>query len=125
MFPYWFYSHKVYGKIFIRGFVMKKFFSILVITTMLAAIFTMTGCVTASSINGTVDTHGLFSGGGAQAAVVDGAQEIASYSNILGLFDSGYENYVTKVNEAVAAGKKVTTTQTWLLVIIKHTAYAK
>jgi hypothetical protein len=104
---------------------MKKFFSLLVLVVMLAAAFTMTGCVTASSINGTSDTHGLFSGGEAKAAVTEGAQEIASYSNILGLFDSGYTEYAAKVNEAVAAGKKVTTTQTFLLVMFKHTAYAK
>jgi hypothetical protein len=90
-----------------------------------AAFFTMTGCVTASSVNGTADAHGLFSGGGAKAAVTDGAQEIASYSTILGLFDSGYADYVAKVNEAVASGKTVTTTQTWLFVLVKYTAYAK
>jgi hypothetical protein len=104
---------------------MKKFFSILVITAMVAVVFTMTGCVTASSINGTADTHGLFSGGGAKAAVTSEAEQIASYSVILGLFDSGYGDYVAKVNEALAAGKEVTTTQTWYYVLVKHTAYAK
>jgi hypothetical protein len=113
------------GKIFRRSFIMKKSLSILAITVMLVAIVAMTGCVTASSINGTADTHGLFSGGAAKAAVADTAQEIASYSNILGLFDSGYADYAAKVDEAVAAGKKVTTTQTWLFVMVKHTAYAK
>jgi hypothetical protein len=108
-----------------KEFCMKKFFSLLVIASMLAAIFTMTGCVTASSINGTADIHGLFSGGGAKAAVTNGAQEIASYSNILGLFDSGYADYVAKVDAALAAGKKVTTTQTFLFVMFKYTAYAK
>ena len=103
---------------------MKKV-SLLVLVVMLAAFFTLTGCVTASSINGTVDTHGLFSGGGAKAAVTEGAEEIASYSNILGLFDAGYADYVAKVNAALAAGKKVTTTQTFLFVLFKHTAYAK
>ena len=103
---------------------MKKF-SLLVLVVMLAAFFTLTGCVTACTINGTADAHGLFSGGGAKAAVTDGAQEIASYSNILGLFDSGYAEYVTAVNAALASGKKVTTTQTWLVVMFKYTAYAK
>jgi hypothetical protein len=104
---------------------MKKAFSLLVLVVMLAALFTMAGCVTASSINGTAETHGLFSGNGAKAVVTDGAQEIASYSNILGLFDTGYEEYVAKVNAAVAAGKKVTTTQTFLVIMFKYTAYAK
>jgi hypothetical protein len=101
---------------------MKKLFSILVL---LAVIFVMTGCVTASSINGTADMHGLFSGGAAKTAVTEGAQEIASYTTILGLVDSGYPEYAAKVNEAVAAGKTVTTTQTFLFVMFKHTAYAK
>ena len=57
---------------------MKKL-SLLVLVVMLAAFFTMIGCVTTSSINGTAGFHGLFSGGGAKAAVTDGAQEIASY----------------------------------------------
>ncbi|MDR1288683.1 MAG: hypothetical protein LBK08_13835 [Treponema sp.] len=104
---------------------MKKLFSLLVITTVLAVIFAMTGCVTASSINGTADTHGLFSGGGAKALVSDGAEQIASYLNIIGLFDTGYTDYVASVNEALAAGKKVTTTKTWYYVMVKHTAYAK
>jgi hypothetical protein len=104
---------------------MKKSFSLLVLVVMSVALLTMAGCVTASSINGTSETHGLFSGGGAKAVVTDGAQEIASYSVILGLFDSGYDEYVAKVNEAVAAGKKVTTTQTFLFVLFKYTAYAK
>lgn len=104
---------------------MKKTFSLLVIVVMLAAIFAMTGCVTASSINGTADSHGLFSGGAAKSAVTDGASEIASYTNILGLVDSGYAEYVAKVNEAIAAGKTVTSTQTWMFVMVKHTAFAK
>jgi hypothetical protein len=108
----------------LKEFFMKKF-SLLVLVVMLAAFFTMMGCVTMSSVGGTADMHGLFSGGAAKAAVTDGAQEIASYSNILGLFDSGYADYVAKVNAALAAGKKVTTTQTWLFVMFKHTAYAK
>jgi hypothetical protein len=82
-------------------------------------------CVTASSIGGTIDGHGLFSGGGAKVAVTEGAQEIASYSNILGLVDTGYADYAAKVKEAEAAGKQVTSTTTWLLIMTKTTAYAK
>ncbi|MDR0450228.1 MAG: hypothetical protein LBH26_03085 [Treponema sp.] len=101
---------------------MKKLFSLLVLV---AVIFALAGCVTASSVNGTADAHGLFSGGAAKAAVTEGAQEIASYSNILGIIDSGYPEYVAKINEALASGKTVTTTQTWLFVMFKYTAYAK
>jgi hypothetical protein len=105
---------------------MKKSFSLLVIAIFIAAmVLPLAGCVTASSIGGTSDPHGLFSGGGAKAAVTDGAQEIASYSNILGLFDSGYDVYAAKVKEAVAAGKKITTTTTWYYLLYKITAYAK
>jgi hypothetical protein len=104
---------------------MKKLFSLLALVVVLATVLTMMGCVTASSINGTTDAHGLFSGGGAKAAVTDGAEEIASYSVILGIVDSGYAEYVAAVNEALAAGKKITTTQTNLFVMIKFAAYAK
>jgi hypothetical protein len=105
---------------------MKKSLSLLVIAVFIAAmVLPLGGCVTASAIGGTADIHGLFSGGGAKAAVTAGAQEIASYSTILGLFDSGYEDYAAKVKEAEAGGKQVTTTVTWLLVMIKTTAYAK
>jgi len=82
-------------------------------------------CVTSTGIGGTGDMHGLFSGGGAKSAVTDGATEIASYSTILGLFDSGYAEYAAKVKEAEAAGKKITSVQTWQVVMFKTTAYAK
>ena len=108
----------------LKEFIMKKL-SLLVLVVMLAAFFTLTGCVTASSINGSATTHGLLSGNNAKTAVTAGAQEIASYTNILFLFDSGYEDYVAKVNAALAAGKKVTTTETYLFVMFKYTAYAR
>jgi hypothetical protein len=108
-----------------EGF-MKKSFSFLIIAVFIAAmVLPLGGCVTASAIGGTSDQHGLFSGGGAKAAVTDGAQEIASYSTILGLFDSGYDVYAAAVKEAEASGKQITTTVTWMLVMFKTTAYAK
>jgi hypothetical protein len=82
-------------------------------------------CVTASSIGGTLDAHGVFSGGAAREAVTSGAQEIASYNNILGLFDTGYIDYAAKVKAAEASGKKITATATSYVVFIKTTAYAK
>ena len=53
----------------------------------------MTGCVTATSIGGTSDPHGLLGGGAANTAVTEGAQEIASYTVIVGLVESGYADY--------------------------------
>jgi hypothetical protein len=105
---------------------MKKFFSLLAVAVFIAAmVLPLGGCVTASSIGGTSDPHGLFSGNSAKAAVTAGAQEIASYTNLLGLIDMGYDEYAAKVKEAEAAGKQITTTTTWLFVMHKNTAYAK
>jgi hypothetical protein len=105
---------------------MKKSFFLLVIAALVAVmVLPLAGCVTASSIGGTSETHGLFSGGGAKAAVADGAEEIASYSNILGLFDAGYADYAAAVKGAEAAGKQVTSVATNYYVMIKYTAYAK
>jgi hypothetical protein len=79
-------------------------------------------CATMSSIGGTGDLHGLIS----KAAVVsDNTAEIASYSIILGIVDSGYEEYAAAVQEAEAAGKQITTVTKWFVFFIKTTAYAK
>jgi hypothetical protein len=106
---------------------MKNFSKLLGIIALLAVIgFSVTGCVTASSIGGTGDGHGLFSGGAARTAVTEGATEIASYSVILMLFDAGYADYAAKVKSAENAGKKITTTTTWYFGIFsKITAYAR
>ncbi|MDR2049922.1 MAG: hypothetical protein LBP69_10765 [Treponema sp.] len=102
---------------------MKK---IVFLTVLVMAVVVMaTSCVTTSAIGGTLDSHGLFSGGGAKAAVTDGAEEIASYSNILGLFDTGYADYAAAVKEAEAAGKQITTTVTSYFVLYTTTAFAK
>jgi uncharacterized lipoprotein YajG len=75
----------------------------------LAAVITLAGCATISSVGGTVDTHGLFS----SAKVANGDSEVVgSYSIILGLFDSGYEAYVAAVKGAEAEGKLVTSVTT-------------
>ncbi|MDR1419067.1 MAG: hypothetical protein LBI86_01715 [Treponema sp.] len=81
------------------------------------------GCATASSIGGTADTHGLIS----KARVVsDDSQELASYSVILGLFDSGYEEYAAEVRQAEAGGKAVTTvTTSYFGFFTKIKAYTK
>jgi hypothetical protein len=105
---------------------MKNTVKLIGIIALVAIIgLSMTGCVTASSIGGTADGHGLFSGGGAKNVVSSGAEVIASYSVILGLFDAGYDNYAVAVKAAQAEGKLVTTTTTFLIFLNKVTAYAK
>ena len=109
-----------------KEFFMKNRFKIVGIIALVAIMVSFTGCVTASSIGGTGDGHGLFSGGAAKAAVTEGATEIATYSVILGLFDSGYEAYAAAVKAAEAEGKQITTTTTqYLNIFAKITAYAK
>jgi predicted small secreted protein len=98
-----------------------KFWGIIAIVAVIA--IALAGCATTSSIGGTTDTHGLFS----KAKIVsEGAQELASYGVILGLVDSGYAAYTTKVQQAEAEGKAVTTvTKAYLGFYTKVTAYVK
>ena len=100
---------------------MKNGLKILGIIALVAVMVSVTGCATGSSIGGTADAHGLIS----KAKVVADGTEIASYSVILGLLDSGYDDYAAKVREAEASGKKITTVTTWLLFLTKTVAYAK
>jgi hypothetical protein len=94
-----------------------------VLAVVLTFVMVFAGCATVSSVGGTVDTHGLISS--AKAVSVD-SEEIASYGVILGLLDSGYEDYVSKVKEAEAGGKKVTSvTKQYFGVYTKVTAYAQ
>jgi hypothetical protein len=105
---------------------MKKSLYLLAAVVLMAAmVLPLAGCVTASSIGGAAGPHGLFAGGGAKAAVTEGAQEIASYSTILGIVDSGYAEYDAAVKAAEASGKQVTSTSTWKLFLVTTTAYAK
>jgi hypothetical protein len=105
---------------------MKNLFKTLGIIALVAMIgISSVSCVTNTSIGGTADQHGLFSGGGAKAAVTEGASEIASYTALFYLFDAGYADYAKKVKEAEAAGKKITSTTTFILIGFKITAYAK
>jgi hypothetical protein len=116
----------IYGENIVKELYMKTkgVFGIAILLMVIGIV--ATSCVTATSIGGSSEGHGLFSGGAAKAAVTDGAQEIASYQVILGFVDSGYENYAAAVKEAEAAGKQVTTTVTWYFnVLVKYTAYAK
>jgi len=97
-------------------------FYLLIIAIVAVIGFSVTSCAIASSVGGTADTHGLFS----QAEVAAyGGTVIASYSVILGLFDSGYIDYATKVREAEASGVQITTvTRKYLFFCVITTAYA-
>jgi hypothetical protein len=99
------------------------FFGFAVLLAAVIFSLSLAGCATVSSIGGTADVHGLIS----QARVVsEGVPAIGSYTVILGLFDSGYDEYAAKVQEAIAAGKTVSTvTKEYLYFFTKITAYAK
>ncbi|MDR0498854.1 MAG: hypothetical protein LBH03_03835 [Holophagales bacterium] len=90
-----------------------------------AALVVATGCVTATTIGGTADHHGLFSGYSAAKTVTVDGNVIASYTTILGLFDAGHTDYATKVKVAEAQGKKITTKTMTFFIATKTTAYAK
>jgi len=99
-----------------------KFLGIIVLA---AVIVSLGSCAMMSSIGGTSDPLGFFTGNGAAAAVKQGATEIASYSVILGIVDMGYADYAAKVKAAEASGKKITSVTTFLFVLTKTTAYAR
>lgn len=107
------------------GFNMKNFYKLFGIIALVAVIVLITGCATASSIGGAMGPHGLITGNGAASTLIEGSEEIASYSVIFWLVDSGYEEYAAAVKQAEASGKKVTSVTTWLFFIMKTTAYAK
>jgi hypothetical protein len=101
---------------------MKNMFKLLGIIALVAVMVSVTSCATASSIGGTADTHGLFS---SARVAADGGTRVASYSVILGLFDSGYPDYANKVKVAEAAGKQITTVTIWYFGFFTQvTAYA-
>jgi hypothetical protein len=121
-----FYGFCQYGGDQERGSFMKNFVKLFGIIALVAVMVSVTGCVTATTIGGTGDGHGLFSGGGAAVAVTTGATEIASYKVILGLFDAGYADYATAVKAAAAEGKKITTvTKDFFGIVASITAYAQ
>ena len=101
----------------------KKRSAVLLIVTALVLGLSLSGCATTSSIGGTSDPHGLFVSGA--KVVAEGAEEIASYSVILGIVDSGYAEYAAAVKKAESEGKTVTTVTTFYFVFSKITAYAQ
>jgi ABC-type glycerol-3-phosphate transport system substrate-binding protein len=85
--------------------------------------FVFSSCATQSTIGGTADPHGLIS---KAKVVAEAGEEIASYGVIVGIVDSGYEEYAATVSAAEAAGKKITTVVTkyaWFYTKVR--AYAK
>jgi hypothetical protein len=100
-----------------------KIFGIIVLFAIIG--LSMSSCVTATSIGGTSEPHGLFTGNGAASSATEGATEIASYSVIMNIIDIGYEDYAAKVKEAEAAGKQVFSVTKWFYVLSTITAYAK
>lgn len=85
--------------------------------------FSMAGCATNSSVAGATGPHGFFGGNGSAAALTAGAEEIASYSVILGLVDTGYAGFLAAVKKAEAEGKSVVSVTRWMVFLTKTTAY--
>ena len=104
---------------------MKNNFKLLGIIALVAVMVSVSGCAVMSTVGGSTDMHGFFSSSPRNVSSAVGGTEIASYSVILGLFDSGYADYATKVKAAEDAGRKITTVTTWLVFIVKTTAYAR
>ena len=104
---------------------MKNLFKMFMVIALVAAVTAFSGCAMLTSIDASVEPHGIFSGNGGADQITQGLTEIASYSTILYLIDSGYDDYATKVKAARAAGKDVTTVTKWYYVLLKTTAYTK
>ena len=105
---------------------MKNFVRLFGIIALVAVIgFSMASCATTTMAGAHTD-HGLFSGFSVDSVLVSNDyQKIASYMNILGLVDSGYQDYVAKVKAAEKAGKKIAVnTVNWFGIVGVHTAYA-
>ena len=99
---------------------MKKTFASLIAA---AALAVSIGCVTQTTIGGTADRHGLLTF--SSADVTGDGTEIASYTVILGLIDTGYADYAAKVKAAEAQGKKITSRTKFYYLVNITTAYAK
>ena len=99
-----------------------KLFGIVVLAVVMVFV---TSCATMSTVGGTSDPHGFFNGNGNAELIIQGAEEIANYSVILGIIDSGFDKYALAVTEAQAAGKQIYSITKWMFVLTKTTAYAK
>jgi hypothetical protein len=106
-----------------KEFFMRSF-KLLGIIALVAVMVSVTGCVTATSIGGTAEGHGLFAASSGRAAE-EGATKIASYSVIMGLFDAGYKSYASEVKAAEAGGKQITSVTRFYYFLSITTAYGK
>jgi len=97
-----------------------KFFGIIVLV---AVMVSFAGCVTASSIGGTTEGHGLFTFN--VNPVTEGFTEVGYYMVILGLVDAGYGDFAVKVKEAADQGKQITSVTKDYYLFAITTAYAK
>ena len=105
---------------------MKNLFKLIGIIAVVAIVgFTMSGCVTATTIGGAGGPHGFFTGNGAGKTLTEGTELIGSYTVWLGLFDGGYADYAAAVKAAEAAGKKITSVNKWILFGVRTTAYSQ
>jgi hypothetical protein len=102
---------------------MKNRFKLFGIIALVAVMFT--GCAMLSTINGTADPQGFFTGNGATNKAIEGFTEVGSYTVILGIVTSGYDEYVAAVNAAAAQGRQIRSVTKWLFVMTRTTAYAR
>ena len=93
------------------------------IIALAAVMVVVSGCAILSTSGGTGDIHGIFTFD--VPSVTNGYTEIGSYIVILGLVDSGYEEYAAKVKAAETARKQITTVTKYYYFFTKTTAYAK
>jgi len=102
----------------------KKFFVTLVVGAVL--VFTLAGCTTTTNAGAHI-FHGLFSGFGVDSMyTADGYRKIESFTNVLGLFDIGYDKYAKAVMQADTQNRKITTVErNWFSIVITYTAYTK
>jgi hypothetical protein len=106
-----------------KGVLIMKNFRLLGIIALVAIMVSVSGCAILSSVGGTAEPHGLFVSGAKNVA--EGATEIASYSVILMIVDTGYADYLTAVKAAEAEGKKITAITNWMVFLTKAAAYAQ
>jgi len=99
--------------------------SVLVLLAVLVVFgLSFTSCATSTSIGGTSGPHGLFGGNSSANQLTAGAEEIASYSVILMLIDSGYAEFAAAVRAAKAEGRTVVSVTRNMLFLQRTTAYA-
>jgi len=99
---------------------MKNLYKFIGIIAIAVVMVSVSGCAVLSTTGGTGDVHGLFTFGEPSSK---GATEIASYTVILGLVDIGFNDYDTKVKEAEARGRKITSVTKFYYFFTTTTAY--